>query len=256
MDFQVSDLFSLLALFTMEVALGIDNVIFVSIIAGKLPQSMQGRVRRTWMILGILLRVALLAMLVYLVKALSTPLFSVDLLELHHEVTGKHLILFAGGLFLLYKAVHEIHEKLEGSDEGPEQVSAAKGFLSVMVQIMVVDLVFSVDSLVTAIGMSNKLWVMVAAVVGAMTIMFVFARRIGSFVMRHPTFKMLALCFLLLIGVLLVAEGIGQHISKGYVYFAMAFSLGVELLNLRMRTQKATPVKLHMPNPESVPTTD
>lgn len=254
MDFTVSDLFSLFALLTMEVALGIDNVIFVSILAGKLPAEMQGRVRRTWMVLGLSIRMGLLAALVYLIKVLGTPLFSIgfEAVGYQHAVTGKHLILFIGGLFLLYKAVVEIHEKLEGGDEHGAPVSAAKGFAAVMVQVMVVDIVFSIDSLVTAIGMSNKLWVMLVAVVVAMLTMFAFAKRIGAFVQQHPTFKVLALCFLLLIGVILVAEGIGQHISKGYVYFAMAFSVLVELINLRMRARQA-PVRLHMPDPSALP---
>jgi len=253
MDFAPDDLLSLFALLTMEIALGIDNVIFVSILAGKLPVAMQGKVRRTWMILGIAMRLGLLTGLVVLVQILTAPLFTIDLASYHHEVTGKHVILLIGGLFLLVKAVLEIHEKLEGgADHDPDAVAPSKGFGAIMVQVMLIDAVFSIDSMVTAIGMSNKLWVMLLAVCISMGIMFVFAKRIGEFVMKHPTLKMLALSFLLLIGILLVAEGIGQHISKGYVYFAMAFAMGVELLNMRLRTAIPAPVRLHMPDPEAM----
>jgi predicted tellurium resistance membrane protein TerC len=253
MDFAPDDLLSLLALLMMEIALGIDNVIFVSILAGKLPTALQGRVRRTWMVLGITMRLGLLTGLVVLVQILTAPLFTIDIASYHHEVTGKHVILLVGGLFLLVKAVLEIHEKLEGgADHDPDAVAPTKGFVAIMAQVMLIDAVFSIDSMVTAIGMSNKLWVMLLAVCISMGIMFVFAKRIGEFVMQHPTFKMLALSFLLLIGILLVAEGVGQHISKGYVYFAMAFAMGVELLNLRLRTALPAPVRLHMPDPDAI----
>lgn len=249
---------SFIFLVAMEVALGIDNVIFVSILAGKLPKEEQGKARRWWMVAGIALRVALLAGITVLIKYLQQPLFTLDIeaLGYHNDFTGKHFIMLAGGLFLLIKAVLEIHEKLEIDHEGKKKVkSEKKKFSQVISQIILIDLVFSIDSIVTAIGMVSPekeggIFAMSAAVVIAMVGMFVFARRIGEFVFKHPTFKMLALSFLLLIGVLLVAEGVGQHISKSYVYFAMLFSIGVELLNMRIR-RKSESVRLNLPDPEN-----
>lgn len=252
-------LISFVFLVAMEVALGIDNVIFVSILAGKLPKEQQGKARRYWMLIGISLRIALLAGITVLIQLLKQPLFSLDAnaLGYHHEVTGKHLILFIGGLFLLVKAVLEIHEKLEVEQQPQARLKPERNrFSQVLLQIVLIDLVFSVDSIVTAIGMINPeddkgIYVMSSAVVVAMVGMFAFARPIGEFVFKHPTFKMLALSFLLLIGVLLVAEGVGQHISKSYIYFAMIFSIGVEVMNMRIR-RKAEAVRINLPNPAEV----
>ena len=250
---------SLVFLIAMEVALGIDNVIFVSILAGKLPPADQKRARRYWMLIGIVLRIGLLASITALIRVLKQPLFdlSVGALNYHHAVTGKHLILFLGGLFLLAKSVLEIHEKLEtGGHESTSAKPKSQKFSAILLEIVLIDLVFSIDSIVTAIGMINPedqkgIYVMSSAVVLAMVGMFAFARPIGEFVFKHPTFKMLALSFLLLIGVLLVAEGLGQHISKAYIYFAMVFSILVELLNMRIR-QKAEAIKINLPDPSQV----
>jgi predicted tellurium resistance membrane protein TerC len=247
---------SLVFLIAMEVALGIDNVIFVSILAGKLPQEEQRKARRYWMVLGIALRVLLLSLITILIQLLKQPLFSLDLgfINYHHAVTGKHLILFVGGLFLLIKAVLEIHEKLEtgGHESDASGTKVRANFRSILIQIVVIDLVFSIDSIVTAIGMidpenANGIYVMSAAVIIAMVGMFAFARPIGEFVFKHPTFKMLALSFLLLIGIMLVAEGLGQHVSKAYIYFAMIFSILVEMINMRVRL-KSEAIKLNLPD--------
>lgn len=254
---MVALLISFVFLVLMEVALGIDNVIFVSILAGKLPPDQQAKARRHWMIIGILMRIIILSGITILIRVLKQPLFTIDLamIDYVHKVTGKHLILFVGGLFLLVKAVLEIHEKLEVHPEGHEKVETKnKKYAQVLLQIVLLDLVFSVDSIVTAIGMINPenqfgIYVMSAAVIIAMVGMFAFARPIGEFVFRHPTFKMLALSFLLLIGVLLVVEGAGQHISKNYIYFAMLFSIGVELMNMRVR-RNAEAVRLNLPELE------
>lgn len=251
---EASTILSLITLVLMEVALGIDNVIFVAIIAGKLPPEQRSRARRLWAIFGVIVRVGLLALLTSLIKLLQTPLFPIDLpaIDYHLDVTGRHLILMAGGLFLLAKAVLEIHNKLEGEgEEGANTNVAGKSFASVMAQIMVIDLVFSIDSIVTAIGLAEQLWVMATAVIVALGVMLIFAKRIGSFVEQHPTFKILALSFLVLIGIVLISEGIGQHISKGYIYFAMAFGLLVELLNIRLR-KNSKPVPIHMPKTEQM----
>jgi predicted tellurium resistance membrane protein TerC len=253
-------LISLIFLVAMEVALGIDNVIFVSILAGKLPIDQQRKARRQWMIYGIILRVVLLVTISLLIQVLKAPLFPITIpaLKYDHQFTGKHIILIAGGIFLLIKAVLEIHEKLEsgGIEKKKQRASGTRGFRAVMLQIVIIDLVFSIDSIVTAIGMidpedANGIYVMSSAVIIAMVGMFAFAKPIGEFVFKHPTFKMLALSFLLLIGISLVAEGLGQHISKGYVYFAMVFSMLVELMNMRIRA-KSENIELNMSNPESV----
>jgi predicted tellurium resistance membrane protein TerC len=223
---------ALVTLTSMEIVLGIDNIIFISILAGKLPRHQQGRARVIGLALAMLTRIGLLLSITWIMR-LTSPLFSL----LGREVSGRDLILLAGGLFLLYKSTHEIHEKLEGDPERPA-AGGAKSFLGVIFTIMVLDIVFSIDSVVTAVGMTNRVPVMVAAIVIAVLVMMLSSGPISDFVHRHPTIKMLALSFLLLIGVMLVAEGFGQHINKGYIYFAMAFSVFVEMLNLRVRKRQ------------------
>ena len=234
---------SLLTLTGLEIVLGIDNVIFISILAGKLPREQQPKARQTGLALALITRIALLCSIAWLAR-LTAPLFSV----LGHAVAGRDLILLAGGLFLIAKSTYEIHEKLEG-EESVQSGGKAARFGSIVVQIMLLDVVFSLDSVITAVGMAQQLWVMIAAVVLAMGVMLFFAGAIGDFVHRHPTLKMLALSFLLLIGVALVAESMHQPIPKGYLYFSMAFAFGVELLNLRLRAKlTAKPVELHEPH--------
>jgi predicted tellurium resistance membrane protein TerC len=232
---------SLVTLTGLEIVLGIDNIIFISILAGKLPAEQQAKARQTGLMLALITRILLLASIAWMAK-LTTPLFNL----FGHGVSGRDLILILGGLFLLFKSTHEIHEKLEGQDGGHNPAKGAAKFGAVLVQIMLLDVVFSLDSVITAVGMAQHLPVMIAAVVLAMGVMLLAAGSISDFVNRHPTLKILALSFLILIGVTLVAEGTGAHISKGYVYFAMAFSFGVEMLNLKMRA-KAKPVELHQP---------
>jgi predicted tellurium resistance membrane protein TerC len=225
-------LVALITLTVLEIVLGIDNIIFISILAGKLPAHQQARARSIGLLAAMVTRVLLLFSLAWMIR-LTAPFFTLPLLE--HEVSGRDLILLVGGLFLLAKATFEIHEKLEGTEERTTARTAAT-FGGVIVQIMLLDIVFSLDSVITAIGMARQLWVMVTAVVAAVGVMLVAAGPISDFVSRHPTVKMLALSFLLLIGFSLVADGLGQHISKGYIYFAMGFSVFVEMLNLRLRT--------------------
>ncbi len=229
---------ALLTLTVLEVVLGIDNIIFISILAGKLPEDQQKKARTTGLAMAMIMRVLLLLSLAWIVK-LTAPLFAI----LGHEISGRDLILIFGGLFLLAKATHEIHDKLEGV-EGGEIKRVAPSVTSVIVQISLLDIVFSLDSVITAVGMAKDLGVMIAAVVIAVLIMLVSAGSISAFVNRHPTVKMLALSFLLLIGMSLIAEGLDFHIPKGYVYFAMAFSVFVEVLNIAFR-RKSQPVKLH-----------
>jgi predicted tellurium resistance membrane protein TerC len=223
------NLVALLTLTLLEVVLGIDNIVFISILTGKLPKEQRPRAWRIGLSLAMLMRIGLLLSLSW-VMGLTSPLMNL----LGQDISGRDLILLLGGLFLVGKATWEIHDKLEGGGEhGPGR--AAASFASVLAQILVLDLVFSLDSVITAVGMASHVYVMIAAVVIAIAVMLVFAQAIGAFVERHPTIKMLALSFLILIGVLLIADGLGKHIPKGYVYFAMAFSLGVEMLNLRLR---------------------
>ena len=231
---------SLLALTGLEIVLGIDNVIFISILSGKLPAGQQARARRLGLSLALITRILLLCSLAWMMK-LNTPLFSL----LGHGVSGRDLILLLGGLFLIAKSTHEIHGKLEGED-GTSTKRLAPSFSAVIVQILLLDVVFSLDSVITAVGMASQLGVMIAAVIIAVIIMLAFSEVISGFVDRHPTIKMLALSFLLLIGVTLVADGLGQHVPKGYIYFSMAFSLAVEMLNLRMHS-KRKPIELHQP---------
>jgi len=227
----------LLTLTVLEIVLGIDNIIFISILAGKLPAERQGRARRVGLLGAMLTRIALLAALAWIVR-LTAPLFTV----FGHGVSGRDLILLAGGLFLLAKSTREIHDGLEG-DAGRANPKVRATFASVVGQIMVLDIVFSLDSVITAVGMARHLPVMITAVVLAVGVMLFAAGPISDFVHRHPTIKMLALSFLLLIGVSLIADGLGQHIGKGYIYFAMGFSVLVEMLNIRIRARGA-PVAL------------
>jgi predicted tellurium resistance membrane protein TerC len=231
---------SLLTLTGLEIVLGIDNVIFISILAGKLPAAQQPKARQWGLGLALITRIALLASIAWMAK-LTTPLFTL----LGHGVSGRDLILLIGGMFLIVKSTMEIHDKLEG-EEGHASTRVATSFAQVIVQIMLLDIVFSLDSVITAVGMAQHLPVMIAAVVLAMGVMLLAAGAISDFVNQHPTLKILALSFLLLIGTTLIAEGMGFHIPKGYVYFAMAFSFGVEMLNLRLR-KKSQPVVLHQP---------
>ena len=228
---------ALITLTTLEIVLGVDNIVFISILAGKLPAAQQAAARRTGLMAAMLTRILLLMSLAWLIR-LTRPLFSL----LGHPFSGRDLLLLAGGLFLLAKATTEIHERLEGA-EGHASARVAPSFGAVITQIMLLDIVFSLDSVITAVGMANQLAVMIAAVVLAVGVMLWAASPISDFVQRHPTVKMLALSFLLLIGLSLVAEGLGQHISKGYIYFAMGFSVFVEMLNLRAR-RPAAPVPL------------
>jgi predicted tellurium resistance membrane protein TerC len=225
----------------LELVLGIDNIVFISILAGKLPAEQQKKARLVGLALAMLTRIALLFSLSWII-GLTKPLFAV----MGHEISGRDLVLIAGGLFLLAKSTHEIHQKLEG-DEGETSARVKPSFVSVIVQILLLDVVFSLDSVITAVGMVDEIWIMIAAVVVAVIFMMMFANPISNFVERHPTVKMLALSFLLLIGVTLLAEGFDQHISKGYIYFAMAFSVFVEMLNLRLRKGHTAPVKLREP---------
>ena len=231
---------ALVTLTALEIVLGIDNIIFISIQAGKLPAEQQEKARLVGLGLAMFIRVALLFSLTWLM-GLTAPLVTV----LGNEISGRDLILFSGGLFLLWKSTMEIHEKLEG-DEGVTSAKVGATFGAVIVQILLLDIVFSLDSIITAIGMASQLAVMIAAVVIAVGFMMLFSGKISSFVERHPTIKMLALSFLLLIGVALIGDSLDMHIPKGYIYFAMAFSVAVEMLNLRMR--RGTPVKLHQPH--------
>jgi predicted tellurium resistance membrane protein TerC len=237
---------SLLTLTALEVVLGIDNIIFISILAGKLPVEQQKKARQLGLTLALVTRVLLLLSLTWLM-GMTKPLFTLPILN--HGISGRDLILLIGGLFLIGKSVLEVHEKLEGEDG--HSTAGGKGrasFTSVIIQILLLDIVFSLDSVITAIGMADVVGVMIAAVVIAIGVMLVFAGSISEFVNRHPTVKMLALSFLILIGVTLVGEGLGRHIPKGYIYFSMAFALGVEMLNLKLRSkEKSKPVELHQP---------
>ena len=236
---------ALATLTVLEIVLGIDNIIFISILSGKLPSAQQPQARRVGLLAAMGMRVLLLLSLSWIIR-LTAPWFTV----MGQEISGRDLILILGGLFLLGKSTYEIHDKLEG-EEGHASKKVPTSFASVIVQIMLLDLVFSLDSVITAVGMADQLWVMIAAVVIAVAIMMVSAEPISAFVHKHPTVKMLALSFLLLIGVSLLREGFDQHIPKGYIYFAMGFSVFVEMINLRLRP-KAAPVELkerYVPEP-------
>jgi predicted tellurium resistance membrane protein TerC len=241
---------ALATLTVLEIVLGVDNIVFIAILAGKLPRERQASARRVGLSLAMFIRIGLLLSLAWLVK-LTAPLFSV----LDHPISGRDLILILGGLFLITKSTREIHDKLEG-EHGAHVGRPPASFAAVIVQILLLDIVFSLDSVITAVGMVDHIPVMIAAIVLAIGFMLVFSGAISRFVERHPTVKMLALSFLLLIGVALIAEGFGHHIPKGYIYFAMAFSVFVEMLNLKLRTPKsAAPVRLHEPQlPDPAPT--
>jgi predicted tellurium resistance membrane protein TerC len=241
---------SLFTLTVLEIVLGIDNVVFISILAGKLPEGQQAKARQVGLSLALITRVMLLCGLAWMVK-LTKPLFvipAVLFMDEPHGVSGRDLILLLGGLFLLWKSTNEIHGRLEGED-GEQSNRVAPNFTNVVIQILLLDIVFSLDSVITAVGMARHLGVMIAAVIIALIFMLFFAGWISDFIHRHPSLKMLALSFLLLIGVALVAEGFHKEIPKGYIYFAMAFSVGVEILNIRTRTKAKAkagkPVQLH-----------
>ena len=233
-------LVALVTLTFLEIVLGVDNVIFISILSAKLRKEEQKRARRVGLIAAMLMRLGLLFSITWIAR-LTSPLFNV----MGQDISGRDLILIAGGLFLIAKATYEIHDKLEG-EAGHASGRVAASFASVIGQVMLLDIVFSLDSVITAVGMSNDLTVMVTAVVASVLVMLVAAEPISEFVEKHPTIKILALSFLLLIGLSLVADGFGQHISKGYIYFAMGFSVFVEMVNIRVR-KKSKPVVLHQP---------
>jgi predicted tellurium resistance membrane protein TerC len=241
---------SLLTLTVLEIVLGIDNIVFISILAGKLPQNQQKKARQLGLALAMITRVLLLMSLSWIMR-LTAPLFNIgDWIGITNPewleklaISGRDLILLIGGLFLIYKSTHEIHNKLEGEQENEGNVKVYS-FSGVIIQILILDIVFSLDSVITAVGMADHIEIMIAAVVIAVIVMMISAGAISNFVNKHPTVKMLALSFLLLIGVSLLAEGLDQHIPKGYIYFAMAFSVLVEMLNLRMKRNDRDPVKL------------
>ncbi len=241
---------SIAALFTLtllEIVLGIDNIVFIAILCGRLPEHQRDIARRVGLALALITRIALLTTISVIVGLATKGLFTVPFLTEPAEsggervplsISGKDLILIIGGLFLLWKAVHELHAKMEGGEDGEKGGKKAR-FWPIIVQILLIDLVFSIDSVVTAVGMARELWIMVTAVVISVIIMMVFSGFIARFIDRHPTLKVLALSFLTLIGFVLIADGLGQHIPKGYVYFAMAFSLMTEVVNIRMRVRSS-----------------
>ena len=227
----------------LELVLGIDNIIFISILVDKLPPEKREVARRIGLFMAMFMRIGLLLLLSVIV-GLVAPLFTV----FGQEISGRDLILILGGLFLIWKSTGEIHQSLEGEEEHAASTTA-NTMTSVILQIMVIDLVFSLDSIITAVGMVDEVAIMIAAVVASVGLMMLFAKGIGEFVSNHPTIKMLALAFLVVVGVVLMAEGLGHHVPKGYIYFAMAFSLGVELLNIRFRKSAKKVVQLHQQAP-------
>ena len=233
---------ALATLTALELVLGIDNIIFISILVDKLPEARRETARRLGLFMAMFMRIGLLLVLAWII-GLVTPLFS----AFGKDISGRDLILILGGLFLVWKSTTEIHHSIEGVEEQHASASRAS-FSAVILQIMLVDLVFSLDSIITAVGMVDDVRVMIAAVIASVGMMMVFAGPIGRFVSAHPTIKMLALSFLVVVGVVLVSEGFGTHVPKGYVYFAMAFSLCVEMLNIRMRKRSARPVRLRSPH--------
>lgn len=233
---------SLFTLTLLEIVLGIDNIVFISILAGKLPKEQQDKARKTGLALALITRVILLMGIAWMAK-LTDPLFAV----MGKSISGRDLILLIGGMFLIGKATHEIHHKLEGED-GEKTNTMRISYASVLFQIMLLDVVFSLDSVITAVGMVREISIMVTAVVIAMAVMFFFVNTVSRFIEDHPTLKVLALSFLILIGFVLTLEGLGQHVEKGYIYFAMAFSLGVEMINMKLRKKrKESKVELHQP---------
>src|SRR5215204_739035 len=231
---------ALLTLILLEVVLGLDNVIFISIVAARLPQHQQKKARRLGLILAMVLRLALLGIISLILK-LDGTLFTVFGID----ISGKDIILILGGLFLLYKASTEIYHKMEGEEGDTSKNIKANSFRSVIIQILILDMVFSVDSIITAVGMVDELWIMYTAVVVSVGVMLFASEPISKFINKHPAFKMLALSFLLLIGVSLIAEGLDVHIPKGYIYFSMAFALLVDVLQMKMNKAKNPPVELH-----------
>jgi predicted tellurium resistance membrane protein TerC len=227
----------------LELVLGIDNIIFISILVDKLPPEKREVARRIGLFMAMFMRIGLLLLLSVIV-GLVAPLFTV----FGQDISGRDLILNLGGLFLIWKSTGEIHQSLEGEEEHAASTTA-NTMTSVILQIMVIDLVFSLDSIITAVGMVDEVAIMIAAVITSVGLMMLFAKGIGEFVSNHPTIKMLALAFLVVVGVVLMAEGLGHHVPKGYIYFAMAFSLGVELLNMRFRKRAKTVVQLHQQQP-------
>jgi predicted tellurium resistance membrane protein TerC len=232
---------ALITLIALEIVLGVDNVIFISILAGKLPADQQDRARQAGISAAVISRILLLVSLSWVIN-LTEPIFTI----LRFQISGRDLILIGGGLFLMAKATQEIHQKLEGV-EGHKSVQIKATFRNVILQVMLLDVVFSLDSVITAVGMVNELEIMIAAVVIAALVMIAASGPLSKFVEDHPTIKMLALSFLLLIGFTLIVEGLHQHIPKGYIYFAMGFSVFVEMLNLRVQKKSAEPVRLHQP---------
>ena len=230
---------ALATLTALELVLGIDNIVFISILVDKLPPEKRELARRIGLFMAMFMRIGLLLVLAWII-GLTAPMFTV----FSQEISGRDLILIGGGLFLIWKSTGEIHQSMEG-EEGHTSGAVKATFTAVILQIMVVDMVFSLDSIITAVGMVDQIEVMIAAVVLSVGLMMLFAGTIGRFVSAHPTIKMLALAFLVVVGVVLIAEGFDQHVPKGYVYFAMAFSLGVETLNIRLRKRSAKPVELH-----------
>jgi len=237
----------LLTLASLEIVLGVDNIIFISILAGTLPPALQARARKLGLFGAFFTRILLLLSIAWIVK-LTKPLFSV----FGHGISGRDLILVLGGLFLIAKATYEIHHKLEGEEQSDQSARAMKSLTAVVAQIMVVDIVFSLDSVITAVGMVDDVSLMITANVIALVLMLAAAGSIGAFVDRHPTVKMLALSFLVLIGTNLMAEGFGVHVPKGYTYFAMGFSVAVEMLNLKIRKKSEKPVHLRARDYESL----
>jgi predicted tellurium resistance membrane protein TerC len=254
--FTIDALISLLTLTTLEIVLGIDNVIFVSILMGRLNEKQRLSARRIWMIAGIAVRILLLMGIGWLVKNGNRELFGFNFGDHHYPFNLRNVIMLAGGLFLLYKTVKEIHHKLEGDEGSIDPKAKSASFGAIVGQIIIIDMVFSFDSIITAVGLAKIVKVMIIAVIIAMIIMFFFSDRISVFIHKHPTLKMLALAFLLMVGFSLFFEGVeplhGSHIDKGYIYFAMAFSFGVELLNMwmRKRDKKRPPVQLREPQPK------
>jgi len=242
--FTLENLVALLTLTVLEIVLGIDNIVFISIMADRLPEAQQGKARRLGLGAALLTRILLLLSLSWVIQ-LTEPLFTLW----GFKISGRDLILFVGGLFLLYKSTHEIHDKLEGK-EGGHAGKAVASLTGVVIQIGLLDLIFSLDSVITAVGLAQDVAVMIIAIIAAVGVMMFAAKAIGEFVDRHPTIKVLALSFLVVVGVALIAEGFDWHVPRGYIYFAMAFSTVVEMLNIRMR-KKAKPVKLHKPIEEN-----
>jgi predicted tellurium resistance membrane protein TerC len=236
--FTSENLVALVTLSALEIVLGIDNIVFISILTAKLPPERRRGAQRLGLLVALGTRIILLLSLTW-VMSLTTPLFA----PFGHAVSGRDLILIIGGLFLVAKATIEIHDKLEGAEEHERKTTRHASFGSIIAQIAVIDIVFSLDSVITAVGMAKALWVMITAVVLAVIVMMLFASMISGFIEKHPTLKILALSFMILIGVLLMVEGFGKHVDRAYLYFAMAFSLGVEMLNMRIR-RKAVPVHL------------